>query len=172
MLKLNRTCKQCGTRFHEKPSRIARGVGLFCSRQCFASWRNRHGNQKTYAGCAVGGYRRLHVRIAENAIGKTLPKGWQVHHENGKKRDNRNENLIICKSARDHRLCENGGCGSFKWLGLRGGSVRLFILEGPSGTRICSMCLKWQSLDLFGVDRRSADGLRSRCKSCRGNERR
>ncbi len=45
-----------------------------------------------------------HLRIAESALGKSLPAGAVVHHANGNKADNRNANLVICPNQRYHFL--------------------------------------------------------------------
>lgn len=45
-----------------------------------------------------------HILIAEKALGHELPKGAQVHHVNGSKKDNRNENLVICPNQGYHHL--------------------------------------------------------------------
>ena len=45
-----------------------------------------------------------HVSKAEEAPGKELPRFAEVHHLNGIRSDNRNENLVICPSRAYHKL--------------------------------------------------------------------
>lgn len=49
------------------------------------------------------GYILEHILIWEQTHGKPVPKGWEVHHYNGIKDDNRPSNLFA-KSKREHRL--------------------------------------------------------------------
>lgn len=48
-------------------------------------------------------YIREHILIWEQTHGKPVPKGWEVHHYNGIKDDNRPFNLFA-KSKREHKL--------------------------------------------------------------------
>lgn len=48
---------------------------------------------------------REHVHLAEKALGKSLPKGAEVHHMNNKPWDNHTPlNLIVCPSRDYHML--------------------------------------------------------------------
>ncbi len=69
-------------------------------------------------------HKGVHVLIAEKALGKTLPKGAEVHHWNKNKLDNRPENLLICPSAAYHALIHQRmrayeACGHADWRRCR-----------------------------------------------------
>ena len=78
-----------------------------------------------YRLLTVNGKRKLeHVHVAEQALGKPLPAGAVVHHINGIRDDNRNENLLICPDHVYHRLIhkrENAldASGHAGWLKCR-----------------------------------------------------
>jgi hypothetical protein len=59
--------------------------------------------RKSIYRCTSGG-KRLHVQIAAAALGRTLPRGAEVHHVNGDKWDNRHSNLVICQDRAYHAL--------------------------------------------------------------------
>jgi hypothetical protein len=44
----------------------------------------------------AGHYVREHILVAERALGRPLPTGAEVHHVNSHKKDNRNQNLVLC----------------------------------------------------------------------------
>lgn len=50
------------------------------------------------------GYVLEHLALAFKALGKPLPEGAEVHHVNGKKADNRPQNLVVCQDHEYHHL--------------------------------------------------------------------
>lgn len=48
--------------------------------------------------------KRLHVWIAEKALGAPLPAEAVIHHVNNNPLDNRNSNLVICPNQAYHNL--------------------------------------------------------------------
>ena len=46
----------------------------------------------------------MHKLIAEKALGKPLPRGSVVHHIDSDKRNNANNNLVICQDTAYHHL--------------------------------------------------------------------
>ena len=47
-----------------------------------------------------------HSVIVEQALGKELPKGAEIHHLNGDGKDNRPCNLVVCPDRKYHKLIE------------------------------------------------------------------
>lgn len=65
-----------------------------------------------------------HVRIAEAALGRPLPKKAHVHHVDENPANNDPSNLVICPDARYHRLLHIRAnalraCGRADWRGCR-----------------------------------------------------
>ena len=67
------------------------------------------------------GYVREHRLVGEKVLGKILPRNAQIHHVNGKKDDNRNENLVICENSEYHKFLHKRkrsfeACGHADWV--------------------------------------------------------
>lgn len=115
-------CDECGVGFNKPPFHIKRNKNHFCSDNCFCSWKSKNkrmennpnwkgGRYVTSAGYVMvylpghirqnnWGYVYEHIVVAEKKYGKST-KGYIVHHLNGCRNDNREENLVIVK-RRDH----------------------------------------------------------------------
>ena len=77
----------------------------------------------------ANGYVFEHVLVASQALGSALPVGAIVHHINGVRTDNQNQNLIICDSVSYHRILHvreqaREACGHPNW-------------------KKCAYCKKW-----------------------------
>ena len=57
-----------------------------------------------HARACPNGYVYQHILVAERALGASLPPRAVVHHHNGNRSDNRNQNLVICDSNGYHLI--------------------------------------------------------------------
>ncbi|HZV03589.1 MAG TPA: HNH endonuclease [Gemmataceae bacterium] len=121
-----RSCEWCGTIF--TPVR-KRPKQRFCSRLCQRRWRCRpeanaelarltrwkRGARQRWTG-SPDGYVKFHGRhihrvLAEAKIGRKLLPGEVVHHVNGDKRDNSDNNLEVLPSQSEHARLHGFGAG-------------------------------------------------------------
>ena len=120
-------CKQC-TKSFDVPKSTKR---TFCGVECYLK-HNVGSNSPCYKGgyVSVQGYRIFsnknhkqaeHRVIAEKALGRLLQRGECVHHIDGNKTNNENDNLLICSIA--YHQC------------LRARMAELYMLEHFGGSK-------------------------------------
>ncbi len=102
---------------------------------------------------STGGNVLLHVLLAEKALGKYLPEGAEVHHHNGIRSDNRNENLVICEDRAYHFL-------------IHARSRIVQVGGDPNIEKICGKCRTVVSRSDFHRNSRAYDGLNQICAPC------
>ncbi|WP_080426448.1 HNH endonuclease [Burkholderia ubonensis] len=80
---------------------------------------------------AFGNGKRVHIAIAEEALGKPLPPKVEVHHVDENKMNNDPSNLVICQDHSYHAL-----------LHYR---ARALSESGNANNLRCVYCKKWDS---------------------------
>ena len=103
--KSKHVCLQCGVVFSVYPSRAKLANVECCSRKCSALYKrgpnsNRWlGGSRTKDGyirvCSNGIYSLEHRDVVSKRIGRPLMRFESVHHKNGVRDDNRDENLEL-----------------------------------------------------------------------------
>lgn len=114
-------CISCGAEITRRSKRCVAcngpvgGDSRRAERSC--NWKGGRALSKGYVYLLVAPserkghrYRAEHIVVWERANGKTLPKGWAVHHLNGIKDDNRPENLLAT-TRQEHSVKYHHGGG-------------------------------------------------------------
>jgi hypothetical protein len=115
------------------------------------------GKGKRYREDSFGGAPRTyeHIRVAEKALGKSLPKGAHVHHADGNQRNNDPSNLVICQDAKYHKL-----------LHIRTEALQV---TGNASLRRCRYCHYWDDPVAMKFDR-GWSPFHAECKRRRDRE--
>lgn len=105
---LNVDCQYCARPFKVKPSKIPQGRGKFCSHTCKVAAQRTGGlNPQGYFVISVNGEQiRQHRWLMERHLGRKLLPTEHVHHKNGKRDDNRIENLEVMTNS-EHAYAHN-----------------------------------------------------------------
>ena len=87
-----------------------------------------------YRATQINGVKKFdHVRIAEAALGRSLPAGAVVHHADGSRGNNANGNLVICPSRAYHNLLH--------------ARIDALAATGDPSKRKCRHCHEYDSLE-------------------------
>jgi hypothetical protein len=88
------------------------------------------------------------VLIAEKALGKFLPDGAIVHHADGTRNNNKNNNLVVCQDAAYHFLLH--------------ARTRALNECGHAGWRKCTVCKKYDDPAIMGHGKKGGN-YQDRC---------
>jgi hypothetical protein len=96
---------------------------------------------------------REHIIIVLQARkGKPLPPKSEIHHFDGDRSNNKNNNLVVCPNTAYHRLIE--------------ARTKRYKETGDFNLKKCIMCKQIKSLDNFHKDKQCWDNKNKRCKIC------
>ena len=100
---------------------------------------------------AIGGKKRFVHRLkAEGTLGRSLPNGVVIHHVNGSRASNENNNLVICQDEGYHRLLHT--------------RTRALMATGDVHKRKCHYCKEYD--DTFAMHTPPADPNRYYHREC------
>jgi len=159
-------CQHCGMTFFRRQRTDNGKPKRFCSHACYSS-HNVGENRAGFKGESAKGYLvtrdvgnpraqrnhvGIHIVVAERALGHYLPAKAEVHHVDGNKHNNRNDNLVICENGKYHKLLH--------------ARKRHLDDVGSFSIKRCSNCKSVKPLQDFHKTRANWDGLTGQCKQC------
>lgn len=95
------------------------------------------------------GWVQHHVWVVEEALGKPLPPGAEVHHVDGRGNNNINSNLVACQDKAYHMLLEQ--------------RTRAYNATGHASWLRCPYCKTYDNPSNLYV---KSDGVHARHPSC------
>lgn len=100
-------CELCDSPFYRSLSEqdVGEKNRQFCSRDCYAEWRDANRSPSTYP---KDGARHLHRVVAESVIGRPLTSDEVVHHIDGNKRNVSPDNIALFPNQSHHMRCHGG----------------------------------------------------------------
>ena len=93
-----------------KPTRSRSSYGT-SARRTGVSTRIKNGYSQFYDRRS-GSWKFTHRRVAEKKLGGSIRPGYEVHHKNHNKRDNRPSNLTVLSKSAHRAVHRNGGLKS------------------------------------------------------------
>ena len=93
-----------------KPRRSRSSYGT-SARRTGVSTRTKNGYSQFYDRRS-GSWKFTHRRVAEKKLGGSIRPGYEVHHKNHNKRDNRPSNLTVLSKSAHRAVHRNGGLKS------------------------------------------------------------
>ena len=93
-----------------RPTRSSSSYGTR-ARRTGVSTRTRNGYSQYYDRRS-GSWKFTHRRVAEKKLGGSIRPGYEVHHKNHNKRDNRPSNLTVLSKSAHRAVHRNGGLKS------------------------------------------------------------
>jgi hypothetical protein len=97
--------------------------------------------------------RDVHRVLAEQALGRPLPRDAVVHHVDGNKLNNEPSNLVLCPDEAYHRLLH----------------IRQAVIDAggnPNEERLCCVCKTCKTKDQFHKNNARQEGITNTCKAC------
>lgn len=108
----------------------------------------KYGLARGYARGTSGERKTEHVNMVEAVLGRELPLGAVVHHVNGNKADNRNDNFVVCPDQGYHRLIH--------------ARTKAMEATGNANAKPCRFCHEYE-VDLSRLVKNGTSHYHSKC---------